>query len=171
MSYFPGDSQIFGPLFGDDRVDELFSDARYLQTIIEVEVALAKVQGQTGLIPSEAADRICRRGGSLEADTWRLAAATARDGFPIVELVRQLRAHVGGDADSFVHWGATTQDVIDTALVLRLREALTLIEGSLGEVIEQLADLAELAEVAELAELADKLLHGHSENSIRPTFG
>lgn len=165
MSYFPGDSQIFGPLFGDDRVDELFSDARYLQTIIEVEVALAKVQGQAGVIPSEAADRICQRGGSLEADTCRLAAATARDGFPIVELVRQLRAHVGGDADSFVHWGATTQDVIDTALVLRLREALTLIEGSLGEVIEQLADLA--TKHGETLMVA----RTHAQHALPTTFG
>ncbi len=165
MSYFPGDSQIFGPLFGDDRVDELFSDARYLQTIIEVEVALAKVQGQAGLIPSEAADRIGRRGGSLEADTSRLAAATARDGFPIVELVRQLRAHVGGDAASFVHWGATTQDVIDTALMLRLRKGLAVIAGSLDQVIEQLADLAR--------KHGDTLMvaRTHAQQALPTTFG
>ena len=142
MTYFPGDSEIFGPLFDDERVGASFSDAHYVRTLVEVEVALARVQGALGVIAPEDAERISVAATSFEADVARLGAATARDGFPVVELVRQLTEHVGGDEASCVHWGATTQDIVDTALILRLREALGRIEEQLDRVIDQLGELA-----------------------------
>ena len=118
MSYFPGDSKIFGQLFNDERITELFSDTRYISTLVEVEIALAKVQGELGVIPGDAAERIKAQTASFQPDLIRLGEVTAQQGFPVVGLIQQLREHIGEEAASFVHWGATTQDIIDTALSL-----------------------------------------------------
>jgi 3-carboxy-cis,cis-muconate cycloisomerase len=165
MSFFPGDSRLFGPLFSDTRIAGVFSDEAYLRRLVEVEVALARVQGELGVIPRAAADAIAARAPSLQPDVARLTEATRRDGFPVIGLLAQLREHLGGEAAEFVHWGATTQDVIDTALVLQLREVLTLIEGDIERLVAQLAALAELHR--------DTLIAGrtHSQHALPTTFG
>ena len=84
MSYFPGDSKIFGQLFNDERITELFSDTRYISTLVEVEIALAKVQGELGVIPGDAAERIKAQTASFQPDLIRLGEVTAQQGFPVV---------------------------------------------------------------------------------------
>jgi len=143
VSVFPGDSRIFGPLFADTPVAELFTDEGCADRLLTVEAALARAQGEVGVIPAAASERIEATAGSLEPDLERLAAATERQGFPVVGIVRQLRERVGRDAASWVHWGATTQDIMDTALLLQLREALAAIEADLDRLVRKLAELAE----------------------------
>ena len=165
MSYFPGDSKIFGQLFNDERITELFSDTRYISTLVEVEIALAKVQGELGVIPGDAAERIKAQTASFQPDLIRLGEVTAQQGFPVVGLIQQLREHIGEEAASFVHWGATTQDIIDTALILRIKHALTVIEESLSSIINQLSELADIHQGTLM------VARTHLQHALPTTFG
>jgi 3-carboxy-cis,cis-muconate cycloisomerase len=142
MAVSPTDSKIFGPLFSDPEIDAVFSDEQYARYWLEVEAALAIVEGKLGVIPVEAAEAIAAAASALQVDFERLQAGTEKAGLPIIELIQQLREQVGGKAASYVHWGATTQDIMDTALVLQIRAALDIMENTLLSVIKNLARLA-----------------------------
>jgi 3-carboxy-cis,cis-muconate cycloisomerase len=143
MSNFsPLDSQLYGASFTNARVAALFTDAHHVKTMLEVEAALARAQAGLGMIPKEAALEIERAEQSLEIDFGQLRAGIANDGFPVIELVRQLRANVSSSAADVVHFGATTQDILDTANALRIRDALEIIRELLEAVIAQLSELA-----------------------------
>ncbi len=144
MSISPADSALYGALFSDPEIAEAFSDAATVRAMLDVEAALARVQARLGIIPEDAAGRIAAVAESFEPDTAGIAAGTEKSGVPIIPLVEQLRAAVGGEAAAYVHWGATSQDIVDTGLVLRLRGVV----GLLAEKIERLSGL--------LAGLADK---------------
>ncbi|MEM7118319.1 MAG: 3-carboxy-cis,cis-muconate cycloisomerase [Chloroflexota bacterium] len=143
MPFSPIDSQIFKYQFSDPELATLFTDERYVAYLVEVEVALAVAQAKLGVIPQTACDAIVAASKTFAVNFERLATITEKTGVPTIDLVAQLRAHVGGEAASFVHWGATTQDIMDTALVLQLRAAIELIEGRLTAVINNLATLAD----------------------------
>jgi 3-carboxy-cis,cis-muconate cycloisomerase len=141
-SFSPLDSQLYGASFTNARVADLFTDVHHINTMLEVETALARVQAKLGLIPEVAAVEIERAAQSLEVDFAQLRAGIANDGFPVIELVRQLRAKVSSGAADVLHFGATTQDILDTANALRIRGALEIIRELLEAVIAQLAQLA-----------------------------
>ncbi|HEY7551453.1 MAG TPA: adenylosuccinate lyase family protein [Hyphomicrobiaceae bacterium] len=117
-----------------------FSDEAAVRRWVDVEVALAAAEARAGVIPHEAAEAI-RRGARPEAiDLARLKAETDLVGYPIVGVVHQLANQVG-EAGRYVHWGATTQDIMDTATVLQVREALVLVEADLTAIDTALAGL------------------------------
>ena len=121
----------------------IFSEARYVREMVAVEAALATVEARLGVIPAESGKVIVERIGELPARSRpRSGRGMADDGVPVIELVRQLREHVGGAAADDVHFGATTQDIMDTALVLRMRAALAAVEQTLGRAIDNLAAMA-----------------------------
>lgn len=140
MSASPG--PLFVAPYEDAAVAALFSDAAWVKAMVRAETALAQAQAKTGLIPAEAAAAISARAETFSPDLARLHAATVRDGFPIIELVAQLKTHVGPDAAKWIHWGATTQDVMDNALVAQITGALQFIEQSLVRTTLALATLA-----------------------------
>ncbi|MEL6522804.1 MAG: adenylosuccinate lyase family protein [Pseudomonadota bacterium] len=144
MPATPHDSVLYGQLFGDQDIGKLFADSTELRAMLVVEGALAKAQARLGLIPETAADQIHR--ASLEAtlDPAALADATGQNGVPVPALVTAFRAELGdGDAAQYVHWGATSQDIHDTGLALRLRQVVALLEDRLKDVVAHLAGLAE----------------------------
>jgi len=159
------DSSMLSPLFSDTEVAEQFSDPQFVRTMLEVESALAKVEGRLDVIPAEAAAQIVDVAPRLEVDFERLRNGVEKSGVPVVELVRQLREQVGDDAADYVHWGATSQDIVDTARGLQIRAALTILESRLGSVIQN------------LSRLADKHRHTlmagrtHSQQALPITFG
>jgi 3-carboxy-cis,cis-muconate cycloisomerase len=137
------DSQIFSGLFGIDAdIAAEFSDRRRVADLLHVEVALARAQAARGTIPHSAADAITRAAASLDVDLDLLRRSVTLTGVPTIELVRQLRAAAGAEAAPFVHRGATSQDVVDTAAVLAWRRAQQLIDARLNGVLSALADLA-----------------------------
>lgn len=142
MPFSPADSRIFAPLFSDAETAAIFSDEQRVQQWLQVEVALAGAQARLGVIPAAAAAAIAAGAADLRVDMERLQASTEKAGIPIIELVQQLRAQVGAEAASYVHWGATSQDILDTALVLQLRAALRLLEERQQRLIRNLAQLA-----------------------------
>jgi 3-carboxy-cis,cis-muconate cycloisomerase len=105
------------------------------------EIALAKAQAKCGVIPAEAAEAIAKRTDISAFDFDLLRHETDNVGYPILPLVHQM-AEQCGDAGGFVHWGATTQDIMDTAVVLQLREGLRIIENDIAELRRILADLS-----------------------------
>lgn len=137
------DSPLFSPLFSDPDIAAIFSDEQFIRHSLEVEAALARVQARLGVIPADAAEKIASSAAGLRVNFERLREGTEKDGFPIIELLRQLREQVGGEAAGYAHWGATTQDIMDTSLVLQMRAALTVIENVLQRLIKALARLAD----------------------------
>jgi 3-carboxy-cis,cis-muconate cycloisomerase len=143
MPASPSDSRVFASLFNSPAMAEIFSDEGFVRRLLEVEGSLARVQGRLGVIPAGAAEQIASEAGTLVVDFDELRSGTERAGFPVIELVRQLRGHVGNDAADYVHWGGTTQDVMDTALVLQIRAALAILEPGLKTLIQSLVRLAD----------------------------
>lgn len=142
MSTTPFDSAFLGPLLSDAEVAGLLDDRAQIGAMLRVEAALARAEGLCGVIPEGAAERIAGIAEALDLDPAALAEGTARDGIPVPALVTILRDAVGGDEAAFVHWGATTQDVMDTGLVLRLRAILDILDTRLAGLTARLADLA-----------------------------
>ncbi|MCI2261081.1 3-carboxy-cis,cis-muconate cycloisomerase [Xanthomonas indica] len=137
---------LLRPLFGDPAVDALFDDRARLQAMLDVEAALARAQARCGVIPASAAAPIAAACDAARYDVPALAAATALAGNPAIPLVKALTAQVAAadeDAARWVHWGATSQDIIDSGAVLQLRAALDHVEAQLDALCAALAALAQ----------------------------
>jgi 3-carboxy-cis,cis-muconate cycloisomerase len=135
------DSILFRDAFGTPRMREVFSDVALIRRYVEVEIALAKAQARCGIIPTEAAEAIARRCDVDGLDLELLRKETDNVGYPILPLVHQLVKQCG-EAGRYLHWGATTQDIMDTAVVLQVRAGLTLIAEDIAALRKILADLA-----------------------------
>ena len=131
MTVNPADSAVFGVLYGSDAMRAAMGERAFLQRMLDVEAALARAQSRLGIVPPEAAAAITEAAAVDRLDLGALAAATRNTGYPVVGLVKQLTALAGPEAGKWTHWGATTQDIMDTALVLQMRQALALIRGDL----------------------------------------
>jgi 3-carboxy-cis,cis-muconate cycloisomerase len=137
------DSSIFGSLFTDEEIAELIDDDAQVRALVEVEIALARAEARVGVIPSSAAEQIAKATDPKKIDIGALARGTARSGFPIIALVQELRKLVGAQAAPYLHWGATTQDIMDTACVLQLRSVIKVFENRLAEMARELGRLAD----------------------------
>jgi len=130
-------------LFTTDAMRAVFSDRAGLQRMLDFEAALARAEAATGVIPAAAANVIgshCLAGG-FDLQALRDAARNAGNlAIPMVAALTRAVAADGGDARGFVHWGATSQDAIDTGLVLQLRDALDLIEADLARLADALRE-------------------------------
>jgi 3-carboxy-cis,cis-muconate cycloisomerase len=135
------DSALFRDMFGTAEMREVFSDEALVGRYLEAEAALARAQARAGVVSQEAAQAIDAAARSLKVDYDKLRQETEIVGYPILPLVHQLSA-AAGDAGRFVHWGATTQDIMDTANVLQIRAALAIVERDLKEIGGILAGMA-----------------------------
>jgi 3-carboxy-cis,cis-muconate cycloisomerase len=126
----------------DPETEALISDAALAGAMLEVEAALARVQGRADVIPAQAGARIAEVAAGLVADLPALARGTVHDGVPIIALLAQLRTAVGEAYGGYVHWGATSQDIVDTAMILLLRRATALFSDRLDGLIRAWAVLA-----------------------------
>src|SRR5262249_31789673 len=120
------DSILFRDAFGAPRMREVFSDHALISRYVEVEIALARAQARCGVIPAQAAEQIAAKCNVASLDFDLLRHETDIVGYPILPLVHQLTKQCG-DAGRYLHWGATAQDIMDTAVVLQVREGLTII--------------------------------------------
>ena len=158
------DSAIFGPLFSDEEINAIFTDAAYVQALVEVEIALARAEARLGVIPAKAAQQIAATRAD-RVDVAALGKGTIRSGFPIVALVQELRKQAGADAAPFVHWGATTQDIMDTACVLQVRAAIETFKSRLRGIVQCLSELADKHRATVLAGRT------HGQQALPITFG
>ncbi|MBF9061321.1 adenylosuccinate lyase family protein, partial [Rhodobacterales bacterium HKCCSP123] len=144
MSASPFDSALYRDLFGDAEIGRLFSDSAEVRAMMLVLGALAKVQGQAGVIPEMTGAFLHRAAMELQIDPAGLATATGQNGVSLPGLVTAMRKALEAPEHApYLHWGATSQDIQDTGLMLRLRQALSLIEARLVTAARALAELAE----------------------------
>ncbi len=142
MPVNPADSPILGTLYGSDAMRAVFDERAYFQRMLDVEAALARVQARLGIIPADAAEAITRAARVENLVTDELAASARNVGYPVVGLVAGL-SRAAGEAGGWTHWGATTQDIMDTATVLQIRDGLALIRASLRGMVSALAAQAD----------------------------
>jgi 3-carboxy-cis,cis-muconate cycloisomerase len=119
----------------------IFEDRALIAKYIEVEVALARAEARCGVIPSAAAEEIAARSRVDALDFDLLRQETEIVGYPILPLVHQL-ARMCGESGRYLHWGATTQDIMDTAVVLQVRDALQVVGSELNDLRAILVRLA-----------------------------
>jgi 3-carboxy-cis,cis-muconate cycloisomerase len=136
------DSNIFKDIFTTPEMRNVFSDEQRTAFYLEIEAALARVQGRLGIIPAEAAREIESKCRIENIDFARLKQQTERIGYPILGVVQQIVALCKDGLGEWCHWGATTQDITDTATVMQIRAALDLVEADMEKIAAALADLA-----------------------------
>ena len=136
---------LLDPLFGSEAVDAIFTDGVRLQRMLDFEAALARAEAQLDIIPKSAAAPIASQCRADLFDTKALAQVAVKLGNLAIPMVRQLTELVGKhdkEAMRYVHWGATSQDAIDTGLVLQLRDGFGAIAADLNRLCDALAQLA-----------------------------
>ena len=150
MSASPFDSPMHRTLFGDAEVGRLFSDSAEVRAMMLVLGTLAKVQGEAGVIPEISGAFLHRAAMEVQIDPDGLGGP---NGVVIPALVAAFRKALDAPEHAqYLHWGATSQDIQDTGLMLRMRQALALIEGRLASALGHMADMAEAeAETAMVA--------------------
>ncbi|MBE3065769.1 MAG: 3-carboxy-cis,cis-muconate cycloisomerase [Spirochaetes bacterium] len=158
------DSVLFRNSFGTPRMREIFDDRALVSRYVDTEVALARAQARCGVIPAEAAHEIAARSNVDALDFDLLRHETEIVGYPILPLVHQL-ARLCGESGRYVHWGATTQDIMDTGVVLQVRDALVVIESDLTELRSILVRLAERYRSTPMAGRT------HLQQALPVTFG
>jgi 3-carboxy-cis,cis-muconate cycloisomerase len=136
------DSVILGNLFGTKAMRRVFRDQTRVAIYLDIEATLARVEARLGLIPAAAADEISAQAKIEHIDIELLRRRTEVVGSPVIPLVEQLVARCAADLGQFAHWGATTQDLTDTATVLQVRDALMIVDSDLRAISGSLAKLA-----------------------------
>jgi 3-carboxy-cis,cis-muconate cycloisomerase len=134
---------LFEPILTTDALLAATSDRAWLQAMLDVEAALATAQAEVGLVPADAAAAIARCCTADRFDIGALGRAARAGGNPVIPLVHELTAAVPGPAGDWVHWGATSQDILDTAAMLVTRAALELVDADLLRLADAGAVLAE----------------------------
>jgi len=143
----------------------VFDDKAYINRCVDAETALARAQSKCKVIPGNIGGIITSKATGSELDFERLRKETEIVGYPILPLVRQLTALCGDDAGKYVHWGATTQDIMDIASVLQMKSGLDIVERLLKDVIKSLEGLAQKHKDTPMAGRT------HLQHALPVTFG
>ena len=125
----PADSPILGTLYGSDAMRAVFDERAYFQRMLDVEAALARVQARLGIIPADAAEAITRGGARREPQHRGARGQRAQCRLSGGRAGRRACRAPPASAGGWTHWGATTQDIMDTATVLQVRDGLALIRA------------------------------------------
>jgi len=165
MPAYAIDSRLFRDQFSTAEMRAVWDDETTVQRWLDVEAALALAEAELGLIPREAAAAVAEAAQVRNLDLDALGREMNRTAHPIVPLVRALAAACAGDSGRYVHWGATTQDIIDTGFVLQMREAWPLVSGRVRSLRAQCERLAR--------EHRDTVMAGrtHGQQALPVTFG
>ena len=155
----------FDAIFVSDELRAAVSDRAWVEAMLEVERALASAEAMAGVVPAELASTVAEACRIESFDVDAIVAAGRSVGNPAEPLVRALRDVVGGEAAGYVHFGATSQDILDSAAMLVARRALGLIDGELAGVASACAELAEAHRLTPMA--ARTLL----QQAVPTTFG
>src|SRR5471030_77663 len=136
------DSAVFRDIFTTPAMRAVFSDENRVQKYLDFEAALAIAQARLKIIPQEAADEIVKHCKADKFDMAKLKEATERIGYPVLPVVQQLVKLCKDGLGEWSHWGATTQDITDTATIMQIREALDILEQEIDAIADALAALA-----------------------------
>ncbi|MCC6626439.1 MAG: adenylosuccinate lyase family protein [Chloroflexi bacterium] len=159
------DSPLYRDMFGTAAMRAVFAERAQVDCWVTIEAALARAQAAAGLIPADAATAIAAACDGLSIDWDALREGTMLVGYPILSLVRQIARAAGESAGGYVHWGATTQDIMDTATALQLASARRLITTDLDGLLAQLVALARTHRATPMAGRT------HGQQALPITFG
>src|SRR4030081_1562535 len=159
------DSVIFRDIFSTAEMRQVFSDEARVGYYLEIEAALARVQARLGVIPEKAAQEIVRQCRTENIDLARLKQQTERIGYPILGVVQQIVDLCADGLGEWCHWGATTQDITDTAAIMQIRAALDLVEQDMEAIAAALADLSRRYRDTPMAG------RSHLQRAVPLTFG
>lgn len=165
MSVNPVDSEIFKDVYGTAEMRALFSDRAWLQFMLDIEAALARAQAKLGLVPVTVADAVAAAARVENLRLDHIAEGTRKIGFPVAAVVQELGRVAGKEAARYIHLGATTQDVVDTALVLQMRTAIDYLRRDLIALARSLADKAKRYRDTPMAGRT------HLQHAVPITFG
>ncbi|MGJ8583709.1 MAG: class-II fumarase/aspartase family protein [Marinosulfonomonas sp.] len=144
MPASPFDSPLYKDLFFDAEVGKLFTDSAEIRAMMVVEGALAKAQGELGVIPELSAAAINRAALEIQLDPGALAKETGQSAVPVPAMAKAFRSEMQAPEHAqYLHWGATSQDIMDTALMLRLRQVVAIYGDRLTKLTKALGRLAE----------------------------
>src|SRR5579871_3429769 len=136
------DSAVFRDIFSTEAMRRVFSDENRIQKYLDFEAGLARAQARLGIIPKDACEEILKHCHAEQFDMAKLKAQTERIGYPVLPVVQQLVALCRDGLGEWCHWGATTQDITDSATIMQIREALVLVEQEIDRISEALAGMA-----------------------------
>lgn len=159
------DSLFLKDLYGTAEMRLVFDDLSLLQKWLDAEKALAQAEAELGIIPASAAQEIARCAVADRLDVRRIKQLVDQTVHPIVPLIRVLKDACSGDAGEYIHWGATTQDIMDTAMILQAKDATAILENRLAGLSEALRHLA--------SSQRDTIMPGrtHGQQALPITFG
>ncbi|QWB21898.1 MULTISPECIES: 3-carboxy-cis,cis-muconate cycloisomerase [Streptomyces] len=165
MTTAHGDTGLLAPGWADSAAASATSDHAYLRALLDAEAALTRAQAALGLAPAEAATAVTEAAGSGAFDVRSLAERARAGGNPVIPLVAELTKAVGEEYGPYVHRGATSQDIMDTATMLVAARTLDLVLAGLGRTEQSLARLA--------AEHRDTAMPGRTltQHAVPTTFG
>ncbi|RVX68583.1 hypothetical protein B0A52_07010 [Exophiala mesophila] len=160
------DSRVFRNLFGTQQVRDIFSDEAYVRRMIQVEAALARAQSSTNVIPENVGRDITAMADEVKIDFNRLSLETDIVGYPVLPLVRQLvEATPDAESAKYIHWGATTQDIMDDASMLQIKAGLEIVKTQLDDLIGVLQRLSKSHQHTPMAGRT------HLQHALPVTFG
>ena len=142
MPSHASESLLYGASFSTSEFLDIFNDHARVQAWFDVEVALAKAQGQLGVIPEEAAQEISQKAVVENVDVSEIGQGISATAHPIVPAIRALEEICNNGAGEYIHYGATTQDVMDTGLVLQIKKSWPIILRDLTGIQDALIKLA-----------------------------
>jgi 3-carboxy-cis,cis-muconate cycloisomerase len=167
MIMFPADvpRSVTSGRVPDPGISTLFRAEALGQCWLDVEAALAQAQADTGIVPRDAADAIAGAARLELLDLGRMLDEVARTSHPLMPLVQELARAAGEDAGGWVHWGATTQNIVQTADVITVRRAHAIFARQIAAVLASMADLADRS--------AGMVMAGrtHGQHAVPITFG
>ncbi len=165
MNFHPMSYQLYGDKFTTPEMKAVFAEKNYLQKILDVEMALAEAESELGLIPSSVVPLLKEQAQADKIDLQKVKEVQKRVGHYLVSILKVWEENCPGESGQFIHYGATTQDIIDTTMVLLIREALTLVRRDLKEILEATLRLAAEYKTAPMAGRT------HGVHAVPITFG
>lgn len=149
----------------DIRIEDMFTESSLFQSYLDVEAALAKAQAKIGVIPKEAADKIASLAKLELLDIEAVHKGLIITGHGLVPLIWELDRICGPEAGGYIHWGATTQNITQTAKLLIIKQSHSLLLNDLGKLLVILADIAENSK--------NFVMPGrtHGQHAVPVTFG
>lgn len=159
------DSTIFKNAYSTEKMRKCFNDSSRIQSWLDVEAALARAQAKLGIIPVEAAQEINRKANWKNLDFKEMQEIYEQSGHPIMPIIYTLKKVCEQSWGEYIHWGATTQDIMDTGCILQIRNALPIIEGDMKKLRKICMKLA--------GKHKDTLQSGrtHGQHAVPITFG
>ena len=130
-------------LFSTKEMSKVFSSEELVRSLLAFEAGLARAQARLGIIPDAASESIQAKCDVELFDVASLFSEAARSGTPVIPLIAKLNELVGDEAQKYVHWGATSQDAMDSAFMLQINAGLSLLADELEAVCGRCAELAE----------------------------